>query len=148
MAESEEENSEGKVRCCGRSWFELAVDTGKTYHYNWLCVINLAVLYNLIIVPGRMVFWELDNMLDTTWMVLDYICDFLYTLDTFVRMHEGYLEQGLLVKKPNLLRKNYFNSRYFPLNVIRYYNIISTSYVDHLQLILVVQNTQHNICRQ
>ena len=31
----------------------------------------------------------------------------------------GYLEQGLLVRKPHLLWKNYFNSRYFPLNVIR-----------------------------
>ena len=93
----------------------------------------MAVLYNLICVPGRMVFWELDNMFDTTWMVLDYVCDFLYLLDTFVRMHEGYLEQGLLVKKPDLLRKNYFNSRYFPLNVTRYdiVNIvISTSAIN------------------
>ena len=90
-----------------------------------MCVINVAVLYNLICVPGRMVFWELDNMFDTTWMVLDYVCDFLYILDTFVRMHEGYLEQGLLVKKPNLLRRNYFNSRYFPLNVTRYNNILN-----------------------
>ena len=85
----------------------------------------MAVLYNLICVPGRMVFWELDNMFDTTWMVLDYVCDFLYLLDTFVRMHEGYLEQGLLVKKPNLLRRNYFNSRYFPLNVIRYNTLVN-----------------------
>ena len=29
------------------------------------------------------------------------------------------LEQGLLVRKPHLLWRNYFNSRYFPLNVIR-----------------------------
>ena len=34
VAESEEENSEGRVRCCGRTWGELAVDTGKTYHYH------------------------------------------------------------------------------------------------------------------
>ena len=83
-------------------------------------IINLAVLYNLILVVGRAVFWELDNLLPVTWMVLDYFCDFLYILDTLVRMHEGYLEQGLLVKKPHLLRQNYFASRYFPLNVIRY----------------------------
>ena len=104
-----------------------------------MCVINVAVLYNLICVPGRMVFWELDNMFDTTWMVLDYVCDFLYLLDTFVRMHEGYLEQGLLVKKPDLLRKNYFNSRYFPLNVTRY-DILLTLGSPHLQLI---PPTQH-----
>ena len=80
----------------------------------------MAVLYNLIVVVGRAVFWELDNLVPTTWMVLDYMCDGLYVVDTFIRMHEGYLEQGLLVKKPHLLRQNYFHSRYFPLNVIRY----------------------------
>ena len=98
----------------------------------------MAVLYNLIVVVGRAVFWELDNLVPVTWMVLDYISDFLYVVDTFVRMHEGavfiyekylncdyfltgYLEQGLLVKKPHLLRQNYLHSRYFPINVIRYY---------------------------
>ena len=34
VAESEEENSEGRLRCCGRTWGELAVDTGKSYHYH------------------------------------------------------------------------------------------------------------------
>ena len=34
VAESEEENLEGRLRCCGRTWGELAVDTGKTYHYH------------------------------------------------------------------------------------------------------------------
>ena len=49
----------------------------------------MAVLYNLIVVVGRAVFWELDNLVPVTWMVLDYISDFLYVVDTFVRMHEG-----------------------------------------------------------
>ena len=30
-------------------------------------------------------------------------------MDIFVRIHEGYLEQGLLVKDVKLLRKNYLN---------------------------------------
>jgi len=118
VAESEEDNVENKVTCCGRSWFELAIDTGKSYHYKWLCVINIAVLYNLTLVVGRAVFWDLDNMFPKLWLVLDYLCDTLYLIDIFVRMHEGYLEQGLLVRKPHLLRRNYLHSRYFPLNII------------------------------
>jgi len=78
----------------------------------------MAVLYNLTLVVGRAVFWDLDNMFPVAWVVLDYLCDTLYVVDIFIRMHEGYLEQGLLVKKPHLLRKNYLNSRYFPLNII------------------------------
>jgi len=116
--ENEDDNEEYKIQCCGRGWLELTVDTGRASHYHWLCVITLAVLYNLTVVVGRAVFWELDNMFPSGWMVLDYICDILYIVDIVVRMHEGYLEQGLLVRKPHLLWRNYFNSRYFPLNVI------------------------------
>ena len=58
-------------------------------NFQWLWVINMAVLYNLIVVVGRAVFWELDNLIPVTWMVLDYFCDFIYLIDTFVRMHEG-----------------------------------------------------------
>ena len=31
----------------------------------------------------------------------------IYIVDLFIRMHEGYLEQGLMVKEPKKLRKNY-----------------------------------------
>ena len=44
------------------------------------------------------------------FLVLDYLCDFLYLADIFVRVHEGYLEQGLMVKDTKLLRKNYWKS--------------------------------------
>ena len=33
-------------------------------------MITLAVLYNLTVVVGRAVFWELDNMFPSGWMVL------------------------------------------------------------------------------
>ena len=76
-------------------------------------VINLAVMYNLVFVIGRSVFWEMDNLFPRGWLVLDYFCDFLYVADIFVRMHKGYLEQGLMVKDAKLLRKNYIEGSYF-----------------------------------
>lgn len=57
--------------------------------FQWLCLINCAVLYNLIFVIGRSVFWELQNVFPVAWYFIDYSCDLLYVIDTFIRMHEG-----------------------------------------------------------
>ena len=51
--------------------------------------MTLAVLYNLVVVIGRAVFWELENLLPVGWYLLDYTCDALYLADMFIRMHEG-----------------------------------------------------------
>jgi len=97
---------------------KFAFDTSKPFHYRWLTIINLAVIYNLIVVIGRSVFWELQSLSTISWFVLDYLCDFLYIVDIVVRMHEGYLEQGLMVQDSRKLRKNYLKSKYVFLNVI------------------------------
>lgn len=52
-------------------------------------VVSLAVLYNVIFVLGRAVFWELNNVAPTLWWTLDYTCDVIYVLDTLIRAHEG-----------------------------------------------------------
>lgn len=67
----------------------LAFDNSQSSHYRWLCVISCAVLYNLIFVIGRTVFWELENMFPIGWYVMDYSSDVIYLLDMFIRMHEG-----------------------------------------------------------
>lgn len=55
----------------------------------WLMVVSLAVLYNVIFVLGRAVFWELNNASQPLWWTLDYVCDVVYIADTLVRAHEG-----------------------------------------------------------
>lgn len=57
--------------------------------FQWLMVVSLAVLYNIIFVLGRAVFWELNNAVPALWWALDYTCDVIYILDTLVRAHEG-----------------------------------------------------------
>jgi len=47
------------------------------------------VLYNIIFVVGRAVFWEINKSAPAFWYTLDYLCDFIYLLDTLVHMHEG-----------------------------------------------------------
>ena len=55
----------------------------------WLMVVSLAVLYNVIFVLGRAVFWELNNSVPWLWWTLDYLCDTIYIADIFVHAHEG-----------------------------------------------------------
>lgn len=54
----------------------------------WLAVVSLAILYNMVFVIGRAVFWELDN-LTPFWFIMDYLCDIIYLADTIIHMHEG-----------------------------------------------------------
>lgn len=55
----------------------------------WLAVVSLAVLYNVIFVVGRAVFWEINNNVPPLWWTLDYLCDFIYLIDALVHCHEG-----------------------------------------------------------
>lgn len=57
--------------------------------FQWLAVVSLAVLYNIIFVVGRAVFWEINQRATPVWYFLDYLCDFIYLMDTLVHMHEG-----------------------------------------------------------
>ncbi|XP_066984411.1 cyclic nucleotide-gated cation channel subunit A [Macrobrachium rosenbergii] len=104
--------------CCGTIKGSFAIDTTKPLHYKWLLVMTIALLYNWIMIIGRAVFWELHNLCPLLWLSLDYICDGIYVIDMVIRAHEGYLEQGLMVKDPVKLRKNYVKSWNFRVDVI------------------------------
>ena len=52
------------------------------------------------------------------WLVVDYVSDAIYLLDLLVRMHEGYLDQGIMVKEAAMLRKNYRQSGRLKLDVL------------------------------
>nr|AOG14382.1 cyclic nucleotide gated non-selective ion channel alpha 2 [Cancer borealis] len=103
--------------CCGVLPGYFAIDTTKPAHYKWLFVMTAALLYNWVMIIGRAVFWELHNLSPVLWLSLDYICDGVYLVDMVVRAHEGYLEQGLMVKEPTKLRRNYVKSWIFKQDV-------------------------------
>ncbi|XP_071516535.1 cyclic nucleotide-gated cation channel subunit A [Panulirus ornatus] len=104
--------------CCGALKGYFAIDTTKPAHYKWLFVMTAALLYNWVMIIGRAVFWELHNLSPALWLCLDYICDGVYVVDMVIRAHEGYLEQGLMVKDPTKLRKNYIKSWGFRLDLV------------------------------
>ncbi|XP_014876968.1 cyclic nucleotide-gated cation channel-like isoform X2 [Poecilia latipinna] len=51
------------------------------------------------------------------WLVLDYICDGVYILDIAVRLHTGFLDQGLLVKDVRRLRETYIRTLQCTLDI-------------------------------
>lgn len=59
--------------------------------FQWLAIVSIAVLYNIIFVVGRAIFWEINKKATFLWYILDYLCDFIYFLDTIVHCHEGEL---------------------------------------------------------
>ncbi|XP_022320643.1 cyclic nucleotide-gated channel alpha-3-like [Crassostrea virginica] len=101
-----------------RYWKTFVVDPSQSYYYRWLFVISFAVLYNIVIVIARSVFAELQTEYLALWMVLDYFTDFLYIMDMIISMRTGYLEEGLLVRDAQKLRKNYTSSSMFIADVI------------------------------
>lgn len=75
----------------------MKVFTYKCSSLQWLMVVSLAVLYNVVFVLGRAVFWELNNSVPVLWWTLDYACDVIYILDILVRAHEGKCYQFLYI---------------------------------------------------
>ncbi|XP_065160015.1 cyclic nucleotide-gated cation channel subunit A [Atheta coriaria] len=115
-AEGDDKAENKRFACCGNR--RIVVDPALPAHYKWLMVVSLAVLYNVIFVLGRAVFWELNNASQPLWWTLDYVCDVVYIADTLVRAHEGYLEQGLLVTDQHKLRMHYFQSKKWRLDIL------------------------------
>ncbi|XP_061582401.1 cyclic nucleotide-gated cation channel-like [Cololabis saira] len=79
-------------------------------YYYWLIVIGVAVFYNWTLLVVRACFDELQIRNVLVWLVLDYVCDGIYILDIAVRLHTGFLDQGLLVKDARRLRETYIGT--------------------------------------
>ncbi|KAK6173571.1 hypothetical protein SNE40_016996 [Patella caerulea] len=101
-----------------RYWKAFFVDPSEAFYYRWLFVSSLAVLYNVIFIIARSVFWELQENYLILWFVLDYLSDILYIADMAFQLRTGYLEHGLMVSDPLKLRKRYMKSRGFYIDVI------------------------------
>ncbi|KAK2193106.1 hypothetical protein NP493_17g07026 [Ridgeia piscesae] len=64
----------------------LVVDPSSDIYYRWLFVISIAVLYNVLMIIARSVFWKLhEGGLLVIWLCFDYLCDFIYLLDMVVQ---------------------------------------------------------------
>nr|XP_041572161.1 cyclic nucleotide-gated olfactory channel [Taeniopygia guttata] len=115
-AELEDEETEKLNK--KRKWLFFVVDPAGDWYYHWLAVIAVPVLYNWCLLVARACFTDLQKTYFVLWLVLDYTSDALYLGDTVIRLHTGFLEQGLLVKDLKKLRDNYIHTLQFKLDVL------------------------------
>ncbi|XP_067841477.1 cyclic nucleotide-gated channel cone photoreceptor subunit alpha [Heptranchias perlo] len=94
------------------------IDPAENLYYRWLSIITVPVMYNWCMLVCRACFDELQTKNLTMWLVLDYISDAIYIMDSFVRFRTGFLEQGLLVKDAKKLRENYMKMPQFKLDAL------------------------------
>ncbi|KAM9741559.1 cyclic nucleotide-gated cation channel-like isoform 1-T2 [Menidia menidia] len=133
--ENEIRHSRRKRRMCNVVVLAPSDDT----YYHWLIVIGTAVFYNCTLLVVRACFDELQMSKVLVWLVLDYICDGVYILDIAVRLHTGFLDQGLLVKDVRRLRETYVGTLQCKLDICSIlptdllYLIVGTSYTPLLR---------------
>ncbi|XP_016537173.1 cyclic nucleotide-gated cation channel-like isoform X2 [Poecilia formosa] len=114
---SETENEVQRSRRTRRKWTVVVLSPSDDAYYNWLIVIGAAVFYNFTLLVVRACFDELQMKNIQVWLVLDYICDGVYILDIAVRLHTGFLDQGLLVKDVRRLRETYIRTLQCTLDI-------------------------------
>jgi hypothetical protein len=68
----------------------------------------MAVMYNIVFIIVRAVFWELQEKNTVLWCVFDYMCDALYIVDmvigTRTGMWSGYLCDTLYISRTCMVR--------------------------------------------
>ncbi|XP_074691219.1 cyclic nucleotide-gated channel alpha-2 [Strix aluco] len=117
-ADNDLEDEETEEETKKKKWQIFVVDPAGDWYYRWLAVIAVPVLYNWCLLVARACFSDLQKTYVVLWLVLDYISDSIYIGDIVIRLHTGFLEQGLLVKDLKKLRDNYIHTLQFKLDVL------------------------------
>ncbi|XP_022073372.1 cyclic nucleotide-gated cation channel-like isoform X4 [Acanthochromis polyacanthus] len=114
---SDTENEIRRSRRTRRKCTIVVLSPSDDAYYNWLMVIGAAVFYNWTLLVVRACFDELQMSNVLVWLVLDYVCDGVYILDIVVRLHTGFLDQGLMVKDVRRLRETYIRTLQCQLDI-------------------------------
>uniref|UniRef100_A0A1I8M3P6 Uncharacterized protein n=1 Tax=Musca domestica TaxID=7370 RepID=A0A1I8M3P6_MUSDO len=94
------------------------VNPDENFHFYWLMVLTICVLYNLWTLIVRQSFPELQQAVPTFWFLCDSVTDVVFVIDIIVQLRTGYLEQGLMVYDDKKLASHYIHSRNFVLDMI------------------------------
>uniref|UniRef100_A0A8C5GR90 Cyclic nucleotide-gated cation channel-like n=1 Tax=Gouania willdenowi TaxID=441366 RepID=A0A8C5GR90_GOUWI len=112
-----QEGSEAENEIRRRKCNAVVLSPSDDAYYCWVMIIGAAVFYNWTLLVARACFDELQMSTVLVWLVLDYVCDGIYILDIAVRMHTGFLEQGLMVKDVRRLRETYIQTTQCKLDI-------------------------------
>ncbi|GMR42714.1 hypothetical protein PMAYCL1PPCAC_12909, partial [Pristionchus mayeri] len=106
---------------------KFILDKSSNLYYQWLVLMTLAFAYNLIFDFARFVFKDLHvGLAWIPWLFFDILTDSIYAADIAMKARTGFLEQGLLVRDSRRIRKDYFNSVDFKIDLV---SLIPIDYV-------------------
>ncbi|XP_071287212.1 cyclic nucleotide-gated channel alpha-4 [Agelaius tricolor] len=94
------------------------LDPAGDWHYQWISLMVLPILYNWVVLILRCCFPEVQEAHAGLWQALDGLSDALYLLDIIVHLHTGFLEDGILVRDARRTRRRYLGSWSFPWDVV------------------------------
>lgn len=63
----------------------IFVDPSQSFHFYWLIVVTICVLYNWIFIIARAAFTDLQSRSIVLWLVLDYVSDLIYVVDMVIQ---------------------------------------------------------------
>lgn len=67
----------------------IFVDPSQSFHFYWLIVVTICVLYNWIFIIARAAFTDLQSRSIVLWLVLDYVSDLIYVVDMVTQFKTG-----------------------------------------------------------
>ena len=67
----------------------IFVDPSQSFHFYWLIVVTICVLYNWIFIIARAAFVDLQSHSIILWLVLDYVSDLIYVVDMVIQFNTG-----------------------------------------------------------
>ena len=67
----------------------IFVDPSHAFHFYWLMVVTICVLYNWIFIIARAAFIDLQSSSIILWLVLDYVSDLIYVVDMVIQFNTG-----------------------------------------------------------
>lgn len=67
----------------------IFVDPSQSFHFYWLIVVTICVLYNWIFIIARAAFTDLQSRSIVLWLVLDYVSDLIYVVDMVIQFKTG-----------------------------------------------------------
>lgn len=67
----------------------IFVDPSQSFHFYWLLVVTICVLYNWIFIIARAAFADLQSRSLSLWLVLDYVSDLIYVVDMVIQFKTG-----------------------------------------------------------
>ncbi|XP_052075963.1 cyclic nucleotide-gated channel cone photoreceptor subunit alpha-like [Mytilus californianus] len=113
-------------------WKELVFDPADFPYYYWSMLAASIIMYNIVFIILRITFHDQVESPHTIpiWFAFDYISDFFYLCDMFVKSRIGFLESGLLVKDVGRLTNVYLKSWMFKADIL---SVLPTDFFYFLQ---------------